>query len=493
MTSLLPEPEICPSPSKPSPSAREVQYDFNSSAPVTPRAVIDPPRLAKEGFEWVWFPEGYWAERERVDFISNAKFNLKWRNRSQKSSSGQTEKSGSGDRFSPTDNLHHLNPKDPISRAAMLGSNAPLPSPFLSEADHVLSLQRPSLERGTSEESKFTDSPWVLSRAAMYAGKVITSSPLSLTHESPLYRSSNETTRPATVNRATSIQPTENLVKKSPMPSPFQTMKSIMGLKPKTKEHKLKRHPTNTSNYTASTIAGATSQLENHSHGGITRVPSLLRDRDDAGSPSNGHKSRQRKLFGLAPWQRRFSKESVESVSSSIREMIRGHTPNSSPASDFLTIKSCRPDDRDEMYPGNEARRIRTPPLRTPFREAGVAYSFFTETIPPDANNRAPVPPRAVEPPKLKTAEEVTGSLHQQKLKPREWWEVPAATLRWERMGRKPFEFNLPEHLPTSPMCPANKKYKSGGTEVCVYHGRRKRSSQLETSDGEDSLPRSRR
>lgn len=25
---------------------------------------LDLPRLAKEGYEWVWFPNGYWAERE---------------------------------------------------------------------------------------------------------------------------------------------------------------------------------------------------------------------------------------------------------------------------------------------------------------------------------------------------------------------------------------------------------------------------------------------
>jgi hypothetical protein len=30
------------------------------------------------------------------------------------------------------------------------------------------------------------------------------------------------------------------------------------------------------------------------------------------------------------------------------------------------------------------------------------------------------------------------------------------------------FEFNLPEHLPSSPMCPANPKNKSGGKGVCV-------------------------
>lgn len=26
--------------------------------------IMDPPRAAKDGFEWVWYPEGYWAERQ---------------------------------------------------------------------------------------------------------------------------------------------------------------------------------------------------------------------------------------------------------------------------------------------------------------------------------------------------------------------------------------------------------------------------------------------
>ena len=59
-----------------------------------------------------------------------------------------------------------------------------------------------------------------------------------------------------------------------------------------------------------------------------------------------------------------------------------------------------------------------------------------------------------------------------------EWWEVPVAVPRWEDMrASRTFEFDLPEHLPNSPMCPANKKHKSGGTGVCVYHGRRKKST----------------
>lgn len=29
-----------------------------------PRQAVDPPRVPREGYEWVWFPEGFWAERE---------------------------------------------------------------------------------------------------------------------------------------------------------------------------------------------------------------------------------------------------------------------------------------------------------------------------------------------------------------------------------------------------------------------------------------------
>jgi parafibromin len=33
-----------------------------------PCHAADPPRPPREGFEWVWFPEGYWAEREKREF-----------------------------------------------------------------------------------------------------------------------------------------------------------------------------------------------------------------------------------------------------------------------------------------------------------------------------------------------------------------------------------------------------------------------------------------
>jgi hypothetical protein len=36
------------------------------------------------------------------------------------------------------------------------------------------------------------------------------------------------------------------------------------------------------------------------------------------------------------------------------------------------------------------------------------------------------------------------------------------------------FEWDVPEHLPSSPLCPLHPKHPSGGKGICVYHGRRK-------------------
>ena len=46
----------------------KVQRETHSSFEgIPPRHVADPPRPPRNGYEWVWFPEGYWAEREGPD------------------------------------------------------------------------------------------------------------------------------------------------------------------------------------------------------------------------------------------------------------------------------------------------------------------------------------------------------------------------------------------------------------------------------------------
>lgn len=42
-----------------------------------------------------------------------------------------------------------------------------------------------------------------------------------------------------------------------------------------------------------------------------------------------------RKLFGKAPWHRKMSVETVSSVSSSVRDVLRGDTPPGTPIPDY--------------------------------------------------------------------------------------------------------------------------------------------------------------
>lgn len=51
----------------------------------------------------------------------------------------------------------------------------------------------------------------------------------------------------------------------------------------------------------------------------------------------------------------------------------------------------------------------------------------------------------------------------------REWWDIPKAPVRRDPVkGISYFEFDMPEHLPSSPMCPANPMHKLKGKGVCV-------------------------
>ena len=53
-----------------------------TSAELHPRYAADPPRPARAGYEWVWFPEGYWAERETPSSSLKKQRSRKWFNKS---------------------------------------------------------------------------------------------------------------------------------------------------------------------------------------------------------------------------------------------------------------------------------------------------------------------------------------------------------------------------------------------------------------------------
>ena len=112
---------------------------------------VDPPRPPREGFEWVWFPEGYWAERGFIDLqhkrISTNKF-WKWRSRSTKSTSEaelpETLRTSSALSLSTPFSMSKTDPKTSPNAAASL---------YLSESAHVLSLQHPLDSKRPSESS----------------------------------------------------------------------------------------------------------------------------------------------------------------------------------------------------------------------------------------------------------------------------------------------------------------------------------------------------
>ncbi|KAF4126528.1 essential nuclear protein 1 [Geosmithia morbida] len=88
-----------------------------------PSSSVDPPRPARVGFEWVWFPEGYWAERQTPA--------VRPRRRHASSISSRL----SGRRKATVQSADNDAPKPESPK-----------TPYLSETDLVVSLQNPSPE-----------------------------------------------------------------------------------------------------------------------------------------------------------------------------------------------------------------------------------------------------------------------------------------------------------------------------------------------------------
>lgn len=99
---------------------------------------VDPPRPAKDGFEWVWFPDGYWAERpvhEKTESRKGSESRLwRWYSRSSRGKADSDEQKGGTTSASP---------KTPFKLSPNQVFVPPPPSPYLTEEAHVASLQHP--------------------------------------------------------------------------------------------------------------------------------------------------------------------------------------------------------------------------------------------------------------------------------------------------------------------------------------------------------------
>ncbi|KAL6855821.1 hypothetical protein J3F83DRAFT_753631 [Trichoderma novae-zelandiae] len=226
---------------------------------------------------------------------------------------------------------------------------------------------------------------------------------------------------------------------------------------------------------TQSTVEGARRFLAAQS---ISRTGTWFKDEH--------HTSRiGRKLFGRAPWHRKESNDSINSVSSSIRAVLKGQTPPASPATPWMRYTNSNNNMSNTTFPGGEAVRVSTPPLDEDTAD-GRPRAFFSSLTPPLAEGETST--RAAPP--VRSTKRYSGQGRGMASQPREWWDqMPQRTGRRDLSGAtgssaNRFEFDVPEHLPGSPLCPANKRHKNGGTGVCVYHGRRKTGSVLRDEVG---------
>ncbi|KAL8771033.1 MAG: hypothetical protein Q9209_003452 [Squamulea sp. 1 TL-2023] len=176
------------------------------------------------------------------------------------------------------------------------------------------------------------------------------------------------------------------------------------------------------------------------------------------------------------------------SSNSSVRRVMLGAPPVSTPNADIMyTGSDSQQYFRVELtaphaptYLPSEARRIGTPPLPGSNGNSKLRGFFFDYNAPRSASetslnpwpsepmNTATLPPRRynMRPPRS------PGGKLQKEDPDVEWFRVKLAIGQAE--DERGFELNVPEHLPSSPLCPRHPKHKSGGKGVCVYHGRNK-------------------
>ncbi|KAJ2966641.1 hypothetical protein NQ176_g10052 [Zarea fungicola] len=205
---------------------------------------------------------------------------------------------------------------------------------------------------------------------------------------------------------------------------------------------------------------------------GFRKTGTWLRDELD------NAKLRRKKIFGRAPWNRKDSTATFTSVSSSLRDVLRGDTP---PASPLMPCSTAYDNHRwmSNTFPGGEAVRVSTPPMDEDTAD-GRPRGFFSSLTPPEPEITSS---QSCMPPTMVSYGSPKYNAHRMSIAvpSREWWEQkpqkPPRHADARPMAR--FEFDIPEHLPTSPMCPANVRHKSGGTGLCVYHGRRRALSTV--------------
>ena len=158
----------------------------------------------------------------------------------------------------------------------------------------------------------------------------------------------------------------------------------------------------------------------------------------------------------------------AHSNSSSLRNMLMGNAPLATPTTPDPQVMYVGSDKRQYFrveisapgaptYLPSEARRIGTPPL---LEQNGRPRGFFFDYKVPDGQANMLDPDTRARP-----------CVKRRKSSDIDWYTVKLKADE-ARDNAVNFELNVPEHLPSSPLCPKHPKHQSGGRGICVYHGR---------------------
>ncbi|KAG8167516.1 hypothetical protein KVR01_003205 [Diaporthe batatas] len=414
----------------------------------------DPPRPPREGFEWVWFPEGYWAERPSPS-------------RTTSNSHGHhgTASAGSGGK---------------LFRWAPRASGGPAPShehelqegsPKMVKAHPVLAAQQGNPRKQSSGGSfspvrTLPQSPWLSEAAQVQALQRPVDRQMSLFGMGSLNEQSKHARKRSSTESGflSALQTKAKATKSKSSWHLFQRSKIEDSTEAVPEPNKVETVEPDPSYFT-----------QNPTEPAQPSTPPEEKEENEAHGPLKG----LRKWFSKGPHGHKDNGSPPSrhtSSSSDSNHMWPAQKSLSNPAGGAGDHKRFKASGAMSSYPANEAVPVTTPPLKQ--SADGRTRNFFFEIkhpIPTDTSLSSSTSSARAAPRVFSYRKGVDSQR-------REWWDEPKALVRRDPVkGISYFEFDTPEHLPSSPMCPANAMHKLKGRGVCVFHGRGRRAS---TDDG---------
>ncbi|KAI9650945.1 accessory factor associated with RNA polymerase II [Ciborinia camelliae] len=427
--------------------------------PTSPQHSIDPPRPARKGYEWVWFPAGYWAERQLPANLL-----------SPNSEGTRNDKYNYFSKFPERESNESVESTSP--RGSPRGSRR-----FWGSFSSKVAKQY------TGQSSKGGSKPCSAISTSRSERFLNTLHSISPTY--PRYLS------PAGELEGLYGKTKRNLTSKRQLGVPFSRNK-----KPKIETPSVASSRVASS--TARVLEGAISYFDIH-QAKNSGDPSTVTP--ESSIASSGSKRQWRK-FGTAPWHRRKSDNTI-SASSSVCDLLIGRTPIGTPKSESRYVSSIGKshvkveisDPDGPNFLPSEAQRVDTPlwsPKRDPRR------SFLSNMFPFESEKRVSEKQGLG---KTTPQRDATHATHTTRSALRKML-TPTMLDRTSRHGSsdsendtgrksttaKPFSsqnmskanlfvLNVPDHLPNSPLCPANPMHTSKGQGICPMHGRKKDQS----------------